>query len=264
MSERTMNAMDAINKDASRTIVRRAMIGALYGLLTGTAFVLMSAFIDVLLHPDLPLGVDWSLTAGRWAWIGLGLTLIGALTCLFHETWAGLLAGAITAALLALINSLLSSSSAAGIKLMVLMFTLVPIATMSLPIAWILRRLAEAHGLASQSDKPARRLAVLMLISVALGAGSGFLTKMSPREVEVTRYVHELLQNPADEDNPIRNIDELQGHQGVPYKLYQTRSEFSTEGYDIRVEYEDGFVLQCVAVLYPGRDPYISTCKTES
>lgn len=260
MSERTM---DAIDKGASHPIVRRAMIGALYGLLTGTAFVLMSAFIDILLHPDLPLGVDWSLTAERWAWIGLGLTLIGALTCLFNETWAGLLAGAITAALLALINSLLSSSSAAGIKLMVLMFTLVPIATMSLPISWILRRLGEAHGLASQSDKPATRLAVLMLISVALGAGSGSFTKMSPSGLEVMRYTHGLLQNVADENNPIRNVDGLQDHQGAHYKLYQTRSEFSTEGYNIRVEYEDGFVLQCVAVLYPGRDPYISTCKPE-
>jgi hypothetical protein len=75
MSERTM---DSIDKGASHPIVRRVLIGALYGFLTGTAFVLMSAFIDILLHPDLPLGVDWSLTAGRWAWIGLGLTLIGS------------------------------------------------------------------------------------------------------------------------------------------------------------------------------------------
>src|SRR6185503_20631238 len=100
MSERALTAVDAIDKGTSRPIVRHVMVGALYGLLTGTAFVLMSAFIDVLLHPNLPLGVDWTLTSTRWILIGLGLALIGALTCLFNETWAGLLAGAITAGLL--------------------------------------------------------------------------------------------------------------------------------------------------------------------
>lgn len=263
MTESSLNAIDNIDKGTPSPIVRRARVGALYGLLTGTAFVLMSAFIDLLLHPDLPLGVDWTLMSTHWILIGLGLSVIGAATCWWNETWQGLLSGAVVSGAIALISSLFDSQIGVGVKLIVLVFTLMPVAVMALPIAWILRRLAERHALALQSEQPAARLAWLMLIAVVLGAGSGYFTKMSSRGVEVTRYVHELLQNPVDENNPIRNIEELQAHQGVPYKLYQTRSKFSTEGYDIRVEYQDGFVLQCVAVLYPGRDPYISTCKPE-
>lgn len=263
MTESSLNTINNIDKDAPRPVVRRAIVGALYGLLAGTAFVLTSAFVDTLLHPNLPLGVDWTLMSTRWILIGLGLSVIGAATCWWNETWQGLLSGAVVSGAIVLISSLFDSQIGVGMKLIVLVFTLMPITIMALPIAWLLRILAERHALASQSEQPAARLALLMLIAVILGAGSGFFTKMSPREVEVTRYVHELLQNPADENNPIRNIEELQVHQGVPYKLYQTQSEFSTEGYDIRVEYEDGFVLQCVVVLYPGRDPYISTCKPE-
>jgi len=263
MSERALTAVDAIDKGTPRPIVRHVMVGALYGLLTGTAFVLMSAFIDVWLHPNLPLGVDWTLMSTRWISIGLGLAVIGAATCWPNETWQGLLSGAVVSGAIVLISSLFDSPIRVGMKLIVLVFTLMPVTVMALPIAWILRRLAEKHALALQSEQPAARLALLMLIAIVLGAGSGYFTKMSPREVEVTRYAHELLQNPIDENNPIRNIEEVQAHQGVPYKLYQTQSKVSTEGYDIRVEYEDGFVLQCVAVLYPGRDPYISTCKPE-
>src|SRR5262245_45764733 len=146
--------------------IQRAMFGAVYGLLAGTAFVLMSAFIDSLLHSDLPLGVDWSLAALRWSLIGLGLALIGALTSFFDETWAGLLAGAVTAGLLALISALFLSSTNAGLKLMVLIFTLAPIAVMSLPIAWILRRLVESHGRALYLTRSPARITLLVLVAI--------------------------------------------------------------------------------------------------
>ena len=77
--------MFKLDKSMPRLTLKRVLVGALYGLLTGTAFVLMSAFIDALLHPDLPIGVDWTLMSRRWLLIGLGLALIGAVTCL--KTW---------------------------------------------------------------------------------------------------------------------------------------------------------------------------------
>lgn len=258
-----MKTIDAIDKGIPRPIVRRAMVGALYGLLTGTAFVLMSAFIDMLLYPGLPLGVDWTLMSTRWVLIGLGLALIGALTCLFNETWAGLLAGAITAALLSLTSALFFSATNAALKVMVLVFTLAPIAVMSLPIAWILRRLTERHAMALDSERAMARIVLLILAAVTLGAAGGYFMKMSRNAATSVNYLHAALQSEnMNETKEISALPGLQEHAGLRYKLFQKASEASTEGYDVRAEYEDGYIVQCTVVVYPGQNPYISACET--
>ena len=263
MPELTLNTIDAIDKGAPRPIVRRAMVGALYGLLTGTAFVLTSAFIDVLLHPNLPLGVDWTLMSTRWILIGLGLALIGALTCLFKETWAGLLAGAIAAGLLALTSALFLSPTNTALKVMVLVFTLAPIAVMSLPIAWILRRLTERHAVALYSERSIARVALLILMAVALGAAGGYFMKMSRNAATAVRYLHDTLQSAnVNETEEMSELPGLQEHAGMSYELFQKTSEASTEGYDVRAEYEDGYTVQCTVVVYPGFNPYLSACES--
>src|SRR5829696_4800232 len=97
-----MNTNEITINDTRKNYIRQASIGALYGFLMGTAFVLVAAFINAWLYPELPIGVDWEQALVRWLLIGLGLTLIGALTSLFTETFHGLLAGAVTAGLLVL------------------------------------------------------------------------------------------------------------------------------------------------------------------
>ena len=263
MTESSLKAMDNIDEGTPRPIVRRAIVGALYGLLTGTAFVLMSALVDTLLHPNLPLGVDWALMSTRWILIGLGLTLIGALTCLFKETWAGLLAGAIAAGLLALTSALFLSPTTTALKVMVVLFTLAPIAVMSLPIAWILRRLAERHALALYSERSNVRIVLLILTAVALGAAGGYFMKMSQDASTAVNYLHDALQSAnVDEIEEISTLPGFQEHTGMQYKLFQKTSEASTEGYDVRAEYEDGYTLQCTVVVYPGFNTYISDCES--
>ena len=257
------NNTDGADTAMRRVRMRRAMFGASYGFLSGTAFAFIAAFIDVWLNPDLPLGLDWSMFGTRLFFIGLGLALAGAVTCWWDETWQGLLSGSVTSAALALIFALLSSEVGAGMKLLVLAFILLPIAAMTLPIAWFLRRLTERHAVALHSTWRTARIAGLVLLAIAPGAGGGIFMKTSASELEATRFVHALLQSPTAEKNPISKVDGVQERFEVPYRLYQSSSVFSTEGYDIRIEYEDGFMVKCAVVLYPGRDPYISTCQPE-
>ena len=263
MTESSLNAIDNIDNGTPRPVIKHAMVGALYRILTGTSFVLMSAFVDKILHPNLPLGVDWTLMSTRWILIGLGLTLIGALTCLFKETWAGLLAGAITAGLLALTSALFLSPTDAELKVMVILFTLAPIAVMSLPIAWILRRLAERHAVALSSERSIARIALLILIAVALGAAGGYFMKMSRNAAPAVNYLNDALQSAnVNEDQELSELPALQEHAGRRYKLFQKTSEASTEGYDVRAEYEDGYTVQCTVVVYPGFNTFLSTCKS--
>jgi hypothetical protein len=47
----------------------------------------------------------------------------------------------------------------------------------------------------------------------------------------------------------------------MPYQMYPTRSETSTEAFDIHVQYADDYRLLCTVILYPGRNPFFSGCE---
>lgn len=226
----------------------RALVGAFYGFLGGATFTFVAAWIDVWLNSDLPIGVDWSLFGTRLLLIGASMALTGAVTCWWDETWQGLFSGSVVSAALALIFALYSSTVGTGMKLIVLVFILFPIAAMALPVAWLLRRLTERHGMALHSKGRIMRIAGLVAVIVALGAACGYFMKMSPRGYEATRYLHELLQNPTMQEDLNVEIEDMQERNGVSYKLYPTVSTTSTEGYDIRIQYDDGFDLTCTVI----------------
>jgi len=239
-----------------------ALIGAVYGLLMGTAFVLVAAFIDTWLYPEIPFGVDWSQALTRWALIGLGLASIGVMTCSFTESFHGLVAGTITAGVLALTASLIFTSTSAGAKVIVLLFTLAPIAVMSLPIALTIRRLTENHLRALHMKWSMLRVLMLVLVTAALGAGAGYFMKPSQDAVMAVQMVHENLQAaPENQKKEVSQVAGLQEHAGMKYSIFQRSSRLTTTGFDVRAEYEDGYSVECVVVVYPGSKPYINLCQ---
>jgi hypothetical protein len=253
--------MDGSSNDTRQTKLARAALGAFYGLLGGMCFAFVSVTINFWLHRDLPLGIDWQLLTTRLPLFALGLALVGAVTCWWNEAWHGLFAGAATAAALALTIALFSTNEVGtGMKFIVLVFILVPIAAMVLPIAWILRWLTEKHIDALTLNLSLFRILGLIVLILLLGAAAGYFMKMNAGQLEATRYVHTLLQNPNEADNPVSKVPGVTEHQGVPYKLYSTPSATSSTGYDIRADFEDGYAVQCTVVQYPGRPLYISQC----
>lgn len=253
--------MDITTKDRQAGF-KRAALGAFYGLLIGTAFVLVAAYADLWLHPDIPFGVNWPVFMIRFPLIALGLALTGALTCWWSESWYGVLSGSIFLAMLALVTALYTSEVAAETKFILLLFILMPMAVMSLPIILILRSIAASHASALLKNWKVARIALLFIISIALGAGGGYFLKTSAGGVGATRLLDGLLQSVSSEDNPLQKTEGVQEHASVPYKLYTSRSVTSSEGYDIRVEYTDGFTLHCTVVAYPGYKPYLRSCNS--
>ena len=239
------------------------LAGAMYGFLLGTAFVLSAAVVDRLLHPDLPLGMDWSALATRVLWIVLGLILIGIAAALFNETIPSLLLGAVLSGILALTSALLSSSTTqTGIKVMVLIFALMPVSAMSLPVTLVLRWLVDRHEKALKLQRTGQ-VFLLVLLAIALGAGSGFFMKMSPQALQATRFMDRLMQTaPLDDKNPIHNLPGFASHAAMRYRLFQSPSQYSTEGFDVRAEYPDGYGVRCTVVLYPERDPFETGCES--
>src|SRR5262245_2317888 len=199
--------LDGVGADTRQGRIRRAMFGGLYGFIGGITFVLISTFIDILLHPDLPLGVNWSEFTMRLPLIGLGLAIIGAVTCWWHEAWQGLVSGAAVAAGLALITALFTSQVNTGMKFIVLIFILVPVSVMTLPVAYFLRWVTERHGRALQMNGSMTRLAGLVILVIAVGAGLGFLMKASGRGIEAARFIHNFLQDLSAENNPLARVE---------------------------------------------------------
>lgn len=248
-----------------KVYVQRALTGALYGLLMGSAFVFVMTFINSWWYPDIPFGIDGGQAVVRWSLIGLGLALIGAVTCLFTEPIPGLLIGAVVAGFLAMASALFQSNSdevGTGVKVIVLIFTLVPMSVMSLPIILILRRLTREHELSQQAGQLLPRVLLLVLIAVALGAIGGSFTRISGPALKAMQKMQTELQDPPDaRDGNIRQLAGIADQEAVGYVLFQQESSSSTEGYDVRVEYEDGYSFQCVVVAFPGSSPYILSCR---
>ena len=253
--------MDGLGTDTRQTQVKRAILGALYGFLGGTAFVLVATFIDTWLHPDLPLGVNWSAFVWRLPLISLGLAVVGAVTCWWHEAWHGLLSGAVVSAALVLVTALLTSQVDTGMKLIVLIFILMPVAVITLPVAYLLRWFAERHTRARHMNQSVARLARLILLVIALGAGLGYFMKSPGRAIAAARFIDNALQDLSGEKNPLANVAGVPERREMRYQMYPTRSEVSTEAFDVHVEYADNYKLLCTVILYPGRDPYFSGCR---
>ncbi|MGZ9226392.1 MAG: hypothetical protein ACXW4M_12640, partial [Anaerolineales bacterium] len=183
--------------------IQYILVGALYGFLIGNAVVITASTVDRLLYPDLPLGFDWSLFSVRWLWLALGLALVGAIATSFSERFPGLIVGAVITGLLALISALFLSPVTMGMKLIVLIFGLIPIAAMSLPVTLILRWLVDRHEDVLAQKQQLVRILPLVLLAIVLGVGSGYFLKMSKRAVEATRFFHNLLQTaPQGAESP--------------------------------------------------------------
>src|SRR5262245_54742087 len=89
--------------------LKRAGFGALYGLLSGSLYLLTAALINPLTFRGLPLLIDLPDFAVQWLLIGLGLGLLGALAAWPTAGWRGVLGGAVVAAFLILGLNLWSS-----------------------------------------------------------------------------------------------------------------------------------------------------------
>jgi len=243
--------------------IRHVLLGAFYGFLIGSAFVIVGTTINRLLYPDLPLGMDWSFFATLSGWLLPGLTLVGAIAALFRERLTSLLLSAVAAGFVALASALFFSTVSTGMKVIVLIFALVPMAAMCLPVVWILRWLAEKHEEGLDSPRRFTTILPLVLLALVLGAGSGYFLKMPSRAAEATRFIHQMLQTASgDIESPLHQVAGFQNHTGMDYELFQKPSEAFTEGFDVRAEYEDGYSLTCVVVIYPGRAPRVSQCSS--
>ena len=258
--------LDGEIENTRESKMRHARIGALFGLVAGIAFAVAASGVDFLLHRDLSLGFEFDFLFTSGLIVSAVLTMIGFVTCWAVETWRGLAYGALATSLVVLVGSLWQSGEAtAGMKIIALAFTLVPVAALALPISWTLRWLTERYARAHYARFSALKIALLVVMTLTLGATGGWFMRMPPRAVKAIRFLDGMIRDAPDrEDNVLRQVAGFDVHLGANYTLYETPSTSSTEGFVVAAEYEDGFRLTCTVVVFPGSKPFLSSCNDEN
>jgi len=126
----------------------------------------------------------------------------------------------------------------------------------------LLRYFTFWHAGALQTNRSILSISALILATVALGAVGGYFFKMPPRALMSMQMVHENIQAaPESQDEQIAKTPGLTEHAGKSYVLFQMPSTTSTEAFDVKAVYEDGYTFRCVVVSYPGQLPYIRSCE---
>ncbi len=249
------------HRDLLFTRLRRALLGAFYGLLGATAFAGFASLADFLFYPALPLGYDWPLYLSIWSWLGPGLALVGFAACWWDETWQGLFSGMLVAAMLLLVSALLSSRATGSQKVAAFFIIFMPTMVICFPAAFVTRWLVQKHAELWARPQAAVRIAGLILLFVAASGSLGLFMRMPPKAAQAITYIENLLVNPPGDKPIFDNLPGLQEHRGQPFKMFQKDSATSVAGFDIRAVYADGYEVACTVVLYQDQPPVLNKCQ---
>jgi hypothetical protein len=247
---------------------RRALAGAGYGFLTGSAFALLSGVVDALFLRDLPIYLDWRAILLSWAGYGLVFAISGALTGWLPEGVKGVLAGAAALAVAILGYSLFQAQMKLVAGLAILAIMAFPVAATCLPVAMILRWLSIRHLGSAEKSGLARagQVAGLVLLALLLGLVPAYFSRTTGRAEESLRAMNTLVQKAAaGQINPrfaarLAEAPGLRAHLGQGYQIRQQTSIMTTEGYEIFLIFADGFQATCTLVVYGSQEPYVSLC----
>lgn len=241
--------------------IRRALLGAVFGLLGGTAFTIVALFSDRLVYPRLPMGLDWQVYAVVWSWLGPGLMLVGFITAWWYELWSGLLTGSLAAAAILLFSNLFGSAANLTSKALTVLIIYLPATVVCLPVVFLLRWLVKHAFPATSSGRVLLRIALLSLLVIVLGSTSGLFMRMPASAAEGIEKMVVALRIEPDPKSNLARIPGLAEHRGQDFELYYSKSTRTTQGYDVRAVYDDGYVLLCTIITYPGFPANLSQCE---
>lgn len=253
--------------ESLRARQQRAAFGAVYGMLGGTAYVLMAALINPLTFPGLPVLLDVPELLVQWLLFGLGLTVLGAWAAWPTEGWRGVLGGALVTACLIIGLNLQNSQGSWTTSSVLLLLLSAPLAVMCLPLPLLLRWMARKSVEAARF-KAIHQLVLWGTLALLLGVAPSLFNRMSARAEIAVRQIQTLMQAAvtqapeADLPGALKVLPNVRDHLDQPYGLSQQRSRLSTEGFDVRVFFADGYVFTCVVVVYPSVDqrPFVRGC----
>src|SRR4030042_1357622 len=138
----------------------RLLPSAFYCALAATVYILVSSVINVIVYPNLHLGINWTGLFISWLEVGLVLALAGAIIGWFTEDHEGVVWGGVLLAVLIFVGNLLValiSGCNATLMGQSLLLTAIPLLGAGILIAFVIRMPIKRHLRAKQQVEPGMR-----------------------------------------------------------------------------------------------------------
>jgi len=233
----------------------RLLAGAVYGGLLGSLFALVSATINLVVTPDVPLYIHWPTVWQNMLLTGLGGVMVGAVTARPHETLRGLLNG--TLALVTLSAGYMLIQARFNIPMLAYVFvTFLMSMVINVPIALGLRLTVQLQDRILERTGRQRlwMQSLLLLAIVAAAVIAGSRSDMPPEAVSAVRRVNALLTDVLIENRArplpfaLRTIHDFRERATPAYALDQRASLWQTGDIEVRARFENGYVVACLVL----------------
>lgn len=232
----------------------RAMAGAFYGLVVGTAYALLAATIDAILLRDVPMRLNWPAVWASVAATGAGGALLGAVAAWPSSALRGIIIGALAMASWGILRAVIVSGINPALVLAAFLPTFLPTAMVSLPIVLLLRGVVALHE--SFLEKTGRdwllSQAGLLIGLIALGLFVGSWAQMPPYAQDAVRRVNRMvsgyLSGPADAPVPLplSGIPNLRARVGKAFTLEQSPAASGVTAVEVGVIFDNGYTITCL------------------
>lgn len=248
---------------------QRMIPGALYGLILASSYAIIGMVVNQLSFPGLPVGVDWRYLFITWLFLALWLGVGGGFINWFTQTEESLAVGLLVMVLIALGAGALTLEGDLPVQFGKIMLLALPVLAISILMTITLRWLGDRHAaiLEKAGILKTRRIVVLAAIAIALGGSIGFwLTRWSEPVSRGVRDIHDRLQTAAaDADQvealfPPGDLPGLESHLGAAYTLYGHPSGQSVVAVDVTANFDDGYQITCVLLVFPDQPPFLRAC----
>jgi len=248
---------------------KRMLPGALYGLVIAASYALVGSFVNQLSFPDIPVGVDWDylLAASLFfaVWLGIG----GAFVNWFTQTEESLVISLVVMSAIALAASWLTFEGPLPTQLGKIVLLVLPVLAISLLMTLTLRWLGVKHANAIEKEPESRQRQILALLVIAMliGGGTGsVLTRWTMATQRAVRHIHQTIQtviaHPSGLETLflIRDVPQVTHHLDSPYTLRGKPSGQSVVAVDVNIDFEDGYQVSCVLLVFPDQPPFPKAC----
>ncbi len=252
------------------------LVGAIYCALAATVYILVSSVINVIVYPDVHLGINWTGLIISWLEVGLVLALAGAIIGWFTEDHEGVVWGGVLLAVLIFVGNLLVALiNGRSAKLMgqSLLLTAIPLIGAGILIAFVIRMPIKRHMRVKQLVEPGKRrkqYIQLTLLVILVGLIVGIFSLFGTASLATLRSMNKTLQEYAtdpliEQRFPYQNVPALKEHFGKDYSLYVHTSTLMTDSMDITIHFKDGYSVSClVPLLESNGQLLLDTCNEGS
>lgn len=248
---------------------QRMVPAAMYGLIIASTFALVGSVVNQVSFPDLPVRVDWRNIFTSWLSLAAWLSLGGAFINWFTQTEESMITGLLAMTVTALGAGALTLEGSLPTQFGKTILLVMPLIAISLLMTITLRWFGVHHAEALEKEQvlKRRRIATLTAIAVTIGLVTGFgLHRWSLDTLRAVQHIHGRLQTAAMDPSrvasifPLNDVPGLEAHSGQPYTIYAHPSGQSVVAVETTINYNDGYQITCVLLVFPDISPFLQAC----